>query len=103
MPVTGDYAVVWSADGNTGSGRLEAGQGRFDLFGRDERFSIVFSELAGASIARHQADRLRGLPALVLRRPDGGTVRIASLEGAGVLQELTQHVQRSGLTVVGGR
>jgi hypothetical protein len=95
--------VVWGAAEKTGSGRLEAGADRFDLYGRGEQFSIVFSELAGAAIARRQVDRLRGLPALVLRRCDGGTVRIASLEGAGVLHELAAHVQGAGLTVVDGR
>jgi hypothetical protein len=103
MPTTRGYAVVWSvAGGNTGSGRLEARPDRFDLHGRDEDFSMVFAELAGAAIVRRQADRLRGLPALVLTRPGGATVRIASLEGAGVLHELAQHVQRAGLTVAGG-
>jgi len=97
------YAVVWTAAGSTGSGRLEAWADRFDLYGRGEQFSVAFTELASAAIARRHVDRLRGLPALVLRRRDGGTVRIASLEGAGVLHELTAHVQGAGLTVVDGR
>ncbi|HET8607208.1 MAG TPA: hypothetical protein VFL66_09290 [Gaiellaceae bacterium] len=93
------YAVAWCDGEHTGSGRLEVGADRLELVGRDDRFSIHLSELADVSIARHPADRLHGLPALVLRPRDGAKLRIASLEGAGVLQELARHVERAGLTV----
>jgi hypothetical protein len=95
------YAVVWSRGQGPGSGRLEPHADRFELCGRDERFSIPFSELASATIARRQADRLRGLAVLLLQRRDDASVRIASLEGPGVLHELAQHVERAGLTVAG--
>lgn len=96
------YAVVWSIGSRTVSGRLEVGVDRFELCGRNERVSIPFAELADAKIARRQADRLRGLPVLLLRRRDGAPVRIASLQGAGILHELVQHTERAGLTVGGG-
>jgi len=86
------YAVVWSEGETLGSGRLEACGDRFELQGRETRLSIAFSDLAGASISRRAADRLRGLPVLLLRRRDREPVRIASLEGPGVLHELAQHV-----------
>ena len=93
------YAVVWSSGHAVRSGRLEAGADRFELYGRDYRFSILFSDLAGASIVRRRADRLRGLRVLRLVPRDGPPLRIASLEGAGVLHELAHHIERSGLTV----
>lgn len=93
------YAVVWSSGTELGSGRLEPHTDRFELHGRGEGLSIAFSELAGASIARCQADRLRGLAVLLLRRREQEPVRIASLEGPGVLYELAQHVERAGLSV----
>jgi hypothetical protein len=93
------YAVLWSSGQEPGSGRLEPHADRFDFYGRDGRFSILFSDLAGASIARGHADRLRGLAVLLLRRHDCAPVRIASLEGPGVLHELAQRVERAGLAV----
>ena len=62
------YAVVWSSGDDIRSGRLEQFADRFDLCGRETRVSIPFAELLGAAIARDPADRLRGLPVLVLRR-----------------------------------
>jgi hypothetical protein len=93
------YAVVWSDGEGVVSGRLEPRADRFDLRGRDRWFSLPFSGLASASIARGHADRLRGLPVLVLRPRGAAAVRIASLEGAGALHELAGHVQRAGLTI----
>lgn len=93
------YAVVWSDGDAVVSGPLEAYADRFELRGRDEWFTIRFSSLAGASIARRDADRLRGLPALVLELGDATTFRVASLEGAGALHELAHQVERAGLAV----
>jgi hypothetical protein len=92
------YAVVWSDDVIV-SGSLEPQVDRFELRGRDELLTIPFSGLAGASIARSDADRLRGLPVLVLRLQEGTVYRIASLEGAGALHELAHHVERAGLAI----
>jgi hypothetical protein len=94
------YAVVWSRGGDVGSGRLDRLDDRFELYGRDRRLSIPFSELVGAAIARGQNDRLRGLPVLALEIEGGPSVRIASLEGTAVLHELADRVAASGLTVV---
>ena len=91
------YAVIWSSGGDVGSGRLEPLPDRFELYGRNRPFSILFSEMVGASIARSDADRLRGLPVLMLLSRGGAPIRIASLEGAGVLYELVQYVERAGL------
>jgi hypothetical protein len=93
------YAVVWSDGDAVVSGRLEPLADRFELRGRDKRLTIPFSGLAGASIARRDADRLRGLPVLALRLREGTIFRIASLEGAGTLHELAHHVERAGLAI----
>ena len=93
------YAVVWSDGDAVVAGRLEPQADGFELRGRDVRLSIPFSELAGASIGRRQADRLRGLPVLALQLRNATTFRIASLEGAGALHELAHHVERAGLAI----
>jgi hypothetical protein len=94
------YAVLWSTNGDTGPGRLDPLEDRFELHGRNRRLSIPFADLVGAAIARGQKDRLHGLPVLALALRDGRpTVRIASLEGSGVLHELADRVAHAGLTV----
>ena len=95
----GSYAVIWRDDSGVGSGRLEPCEDRFELSGRGRSLSIVFSGLAGASIARAPAERLRGLPVLRFLTRGGSAIAVASLEGAGVLHELAEHVERSGLRV----
>jgi hypothetical protein len=84
------YAVLWSGSDGDGSGRLEVRNDRFELSGRDAHFEIAFSDLVGASIGRTGADRLLGLPVLWLRRRDGRSLRVASLEGSGALHELVR-------------
>jgi hypothetical protein len=96
------YAVIWCTNGDTSSGRLDPLDDRFELSGRTGSLSIVFSELAGASIARSHRARLRGLPVLTLDLRDGSPVRIASLEGAAVLHELVDRVEQAGLAVGAG-
>jgi hypothetical protein len=99
LPTRRSYAVLWSSGREIRTGRLDPYSDRLDLCGREQSFSIPFSVLRGAAIARGQGDRLRGLPVLVLRRIVGAPVRIASLEGPGVLHELAGHVERAGLVV----
>ena len=100
LPIRRSYAVVWGTGDEVASGRLEPFADRLDLCGREGSISIPFSELRGAAIARGRSERLRRLPVLVLRRASGASVRIASLEGAGVLLELAELVDRAGLKVV---
>jgi hypothetical protein len=92
------YAVVWSNGSDIDSGRLEPGPDCFRLVGRDHELSIALADVAELSILRRGPERLRGLPVLVLRRRDGGEVKIASLEGAGLLHELMQHALDTGVT-----
>ncbi len=86
------YAVIWSRRDGESSGKLEALADRFELRGRDGSLSVPFAEVTAASIGRSNGDRLRGLPVLRLRLAGGERLRIASLEGAGVLLELADLV-----------
>jgi hypothetical protein len=90
------YAVVWSENGSTAPGRLDALAHGFELAGRGQRLSISFDELVSASIERARTDRLRGLPVLELGRASRLPVRIASLEGTAALHELFEHVELAG-------
>jgi len=98
--VKGSYAVIWRDDGGVGSGCLEPRDDSFELSGRGRSLSIAFAGLTGASIGRTPAERLRGLPVLRFLMRGGSAISVASLEGPGVLHELAEHVERSGLRVV---
>ena len=87
------YAVLWSNGDEIASGRLDRFADRFELHGREQNASISLSDLAGAEISRRASKRLRGLPVLVLRGSGESTLRIASLEGAGVLHELLHEIE----------
>ena len=92
------YAVTWSHDSLLESGRLETYPDRLELHGRSSVSLIPFAEVVASAIERGPADRLHGLPVLALRLEDGGVVRIASLEGPGVLHELGALVEQRTLT-----
>jgi len=96
---TESYAVVWSVDGEIHSGRLDLHAGGLELHGRDSVLRLSFRDVTGASIGRRRDERLRGLPVLRLAGSGGTSIRIASLQGAGVLHELAHAVERAGLTV----
>lgn len=89
------HAVVWSSDDGRFSGRLEPFSDRFELVGRDRRLTLPFRELTAVSIARGRADRLLGMPVLALEREGCGAVRIAALEGPGLLHDLADRVEQS--------
>jgi hypothetical protein len=94
------YAVVWGVGDDVGSGSLEIYADRLELHGRERSLSLPFASLGGAWISRRRADRLHGLPALVLSPGGGGaSILVASLEGPGVLHELAGRVAQAGLVV----
>ena len=83
---------MWESGDGAGPGRLDLHADRFELHGRARHLSIPFAEITGASIGRARADRLLGMPVLVLRRDGEPPVRIASLEAPGLLHELAAGV-----------
>jgi hypothetical protein len=93
--MAGAHAVIWSSDVGRGAGRLELRDDRLELSGRNRRLSIAFSELTAVSIGRDRADRLLGMPVLVLARAVDTTVRIAALEGPGLLYELAEQIEHA--------
>src|SRR5262245_40735384 len=61
------YAVVWSVAGDEAAGRLDVAAARFELHGGGRDVVVPFADVSGAAIARSGAERLRGMPALVMR------------------------------------
>jgi hypothetical protein len=93
------YAVVWATGEEVSSGRLEVHADRLELHGRGVTATLPYASLIGASLSRRPADRLRGLPVLVLRPGGDAPIRIASLEGPGVLRELAGQLALAGSVV----
>jgi len=87
------YAVLWTDGGRVHTGRLDTYPDRLELHGRDGDLRLPLEHIADVTIARGLPDRLRGLPVLIVDCDDGSVIRIASLDGPGVLQEL---VSRTG-------
>lgn len=94
------YAVIWDRGEDVTSGRLEFGSDGLEFHSREPAIAIPFSEIGAAAVARKQDDRLRGLPVLLLRLRSGAVVRIATLEGAGILLELVAQLHAAGLPIV---
>jgi hypothetical protein len=86
------YAVVWRVGGEEAAGRLDVATDRFELHGRGSDVVVPFADVSEAAIVRTGAERVRGMPALILRLRMGGCLSIASLGAPGVLHELAMFV-----------
>jgi hypothetical protein len=84
----GTAAVLWSLHGRIHTGSIEARGGRLEFRGRDRVVAIPLGSIAQFTIERGPAVRIHGLPVLTLHLIEGDVIRLASLEGTGVLHEL---------------
>jgi hypothetical protein len=84
----GRYAILWTLHGSVYAGSLKIGWDRLELRGRGRVFAIPFDVIAQFTIERGPAARLKGLPVLTLYLAEGDVIRLASLEGVGVLHEV---------------
>lgn len=84
----GTWAVLWTLHGRVHAGSLEALADRLELRARGRTVAVPLDSVAQFTIERGPAARINGLPALTLSLIEGDVVRLASLEGVGVLHEL---------------
>jgi hypothetical protein len=91
--MSASHAVVWSVHGSTHSGALTLANGRLVLSGREHTLAVPLGSISAVAIARGPGARLRGLPSLAVRLPDGDLLHIASLAGAGSLHELLESIE----------
>jgi hypothetical protein len=84
----GTFAVLWTLHERVHSGSLEAFRDRLELRTRGRTFSIPFDSVQQFAIERGPAARINGLAVLTIVLVDGDVIRIASLQGTGVLHEL---------------
>jgi hypothetical protein len=96
MPL--DLPVVWNVGDATYTGRLQLGDDGLTLTAKGHTLSLSGVSIASLRIERTPGQRLRGLPVLRLLLEGGVDVRLASLGGAGSLNELTAAIAaRQGL------
>lgn len=88
----GTYAVLWALHGRVHSGALEAFRDRIELRTRGRTFSIPLASVEQFAIERGASVRINGLAVLTIALVDGDVLRIASLQGTGVLHELVMHL-----------
>ena len=87
--MTGTFAVLWTFHRRVHSGSVEAYSDRLELRTRGRALSIPYASVVHFVIERGPAARINGLAVLKLVLEDGDIVRLASMEGTGVLHELS--------------
>lgn len=89
------YAVVWrEAGGPVLAGKLELGADGLRLEGSGHRGLVArrrleYADLAEIRIGREPAERINGLPSLILERGAGQSIAVAVLESPGAVFELS--------------
>lgn len=82
------FAVLWAINGDACAGSLELTDRRLELRARGRTFSAPVDAVRQLTIERGAAARINGLAVLQLRFSRGDVLRVASLQGMGVLHEL---------------
>jgi hypothetical protein len=81
-------AILWALHGRVHAGGLEVHDDRLQFRSRGRSLGIPLDSIAQFTIERGPAVRINGLPVLSLRLVEGDVLRLASLEGVGLLHEL---------------
>lgn len=89
-----ELPVLWSFIGAPLPGCLNVGPDRLTLTSKRRSLSFPLRTVGTYTIERGPAARLRGLPVLVLELGDAQTVRVASMGGAGSLQDVAAAIGR---------
>jgi hypothetical protein len=97
----GTIAVLWKLNGKVHSGSLELLDDRLELRTRSRTLGIPLNSIVHYGIERGAAARLKGLVVLRLDLSDGVVVRVASLQGMGVLHQLAGRLAPSAVAASG--
>jgi hypothetical protein len=84
----GTAAVLWTLHGAVHAGSVEALADRLAFRTRGRAAAVPFDSIAQFTIERGRSVRIHGLPVLTLFLAEGDVMRLASLEGVGVLHEI---------------
>jgi hypothetical protein len=97
----GTVAVLWTLDGTVRSGSLEVLVDRLELRTRGRTLAVPLDSIVAFGIERGSSVRLNGLAALKIVLYDGIVVRVASLQGMGVLHQLAGRLASPTLAASG--
>jgi hypothetical protein len=97
----GTIAVLWTLHGKLHSGSLELLDDRLELRTRNRTLAVPLDSIVQFCIERGASVRINGLAVLTIRLSDGVVVRVASLQGMGVLHQLAGRLAPSSVTASG--
>jgi hypothetical protein len=90
--MTGTIAILWTLHGKRHSGSLEVLGDRLELRTRGRTLVIPLESIEKFEIERGVPVRIHGLAVLKLTIAGGLVVRVASLQGMGVLHQLVARL-----------
>ena len=100
-PMRGTIAVLWTLDGKLYPGSLELLGDRLELRTGNRTLAIPLDSIVQFRIERGAPVRINGLAVLTLHLADGVVVRVASLQGMGVLHQLAGRLAPSSAVASG--
>jgi hypothetical protein len=93
----GTFAVLWTHNGQVHTGSVELRNDLLEFRGRTTALTVPLTAVTHFEIERSAADRINGLVALKLDLDGGVVVRVASLQGMGVLLQLAGRLSPTGV------
>jgi hypothetical protein len=99
--MTGTIAIVWTLDGRRYSGSLEVLADRVELRSRGRTLVVPLESIEKLEIERGAQDRIHGLAVLKLTLVGDVVVRVASLQGMGVLHQLAGRLSPAAVVTSG--
>lgn len=97
----GTFAVLWTINGEVHTGSLELCDDRLELHARTRALTVPLSAITEFEIERGASVRINGLAVLKLALSGGMVVRLASLQGMGVLHQLAGRLSPGAAAVSG--
>ena len=99
--MTGTIAILWTLHGKRHSGSLEVLGDRLELRTRGRTLVIPLDSIEKFEIERGVPSRINGLAVLTLTLVGGVVVRVASLQGMGVLHQLAGRLSPAAVAMSG--
>ena len=97
----GTFAILWTLHGGRHSGSLEVLDDRLELRARGRTMVIPLESIERFEIERGAPVRINGLAVLRLTLAGGVVVRVASLQGMGVLHQLAGRLAPAAVATSG--
>ena len=97
----GTFAVLWTLNGQVHTGSIELQDDRLEFHARARALTVPLAAVTQFEIERGAPVRINGLAALKLVLVGGVVVRVASLQGMGVLHQLAGRLAPTDVALSG--